>query len=114
MARSDEHFFWVTWHVLVLGNRPCADALSCYRDRDYSSNFLGTMFRCLQHFMKLFDFFSLGEVTEGLPGANAGDLTPVASLGAGSRSHSGSPAPQLFDFLSANFEEEGRNMCMSV
>ena len=28
-------------------------------------------------------FFPLGEVTEGLPGANAGDRTPVAGLGAG-------------------------------
>ena len=30
-------------------------------------------------------FFSLGEVTEGLPGANGGDRTPVAGLGAGSK-----------------------------
>ena len=29
-------------------------------------------------------FFSLGEVTEGLPGANTGDRTPIAGLGAGS------------------------------
>jgi len=31
--------------------------------------------------------------SRGPPGANAGDRTPVAGLGAGSRSHSGSPAP---------------------
>ena len=40
-------------------------------------------------------FFSLGEATEGLSGANAGGSNPVAGLGAGSRSHSGSPTPTI-------------------